>query len=407
MDIRYAETVLSLLPSLLQLVTLLLTVAGLVYLSLSLLAVRSFQRQPVPPPSPVPPTVSVLKPVKGFDPGLLEAFRSHCRQSYSGRFELLLGAGGSGEEVAALQGMAAELQAEFPLVPIRVVACTQRLGTNGKVSTLVQLLPHALGDVLVINDADIRVGTGYLTTVTASLADPGVGLVTMPYLAQVYTGGGIWARLESLGISTSFLPSVLTARMMEGGVRFGLGSTLALRRETLQRIGGLSPLLEHLADDYEVGARIAALPMRVVLSREVVATSVPPYSLHGFVEHQVRWARTVRDARKWGYLGMVTTFALPWALATVVSSGLALWSLSLLSLTVLLRVAVALTAGVGILHDGQVLRDLALLPLRDFFSLFFWAWSYAGDDIVWRGERFRVRNGLLVRTPKPTLTSVG
>ena len=92
---------------------------------------------------------------------------------------------------------------------------------------------------------------------------------------------------------------------------------------------------------------------------------------------------------------MVTTFALPWALATVVSSGMALWSLSLLSLTVLLRVAVALTAGVGVLRDGQVLRDLALLPLRDFFSLFLWAWSYAGDDIVWRGERFRVRDGIL------------
>ncbi len=378
---------------------MLLTLAGLVYLSLCLLAVRSFQRQPVPPTPAVLPTVSVLKPVKGFDPGLLDAFRSHCSQSYGGRFELLIGVGGSAEELSGLQAMAAQLQAEFPTVPVRVLPCPQRLGTNGKVSTLVQMVPHALGEVLVINDADIRVGAGYLTSIAACLADHTVGLVTMPYLAQVSAGGGLWARLEALGISTGFLPSVLTARMMEGGVRFGLGSTLALHRGTLKRIGGLSPLLEHLADDYEVGARVAALPMRVVLSREVVVTSAPPYTLHGFMEHQVRWARTVRDARKWGYLGMVTTFALPWALATVVSSGMALWSLSLLSLTVLLRVAVALTAGVGVLRDGQVLRDLALLPLRDFFSLFLWAWSYAGDDIVWRGERFRVRDGILVRTP--------
>ncbi len=390
---------LSLLPSLVQLVTLLLTLAGLAYLSLCLLAVRSFQRQPVPPTPVLLPTVSVLKPVKGFDPGLLDAFRSHCAQVYAGRFELLIGCGGSAEELAALLSMAAQLQAEFANVPVRVVPCPQRLGTNGKVSTLVQMVPQALGDVLVINDADIRVGPRYLTSIAAALADQAVGLVTMPYFAQVSTRGGIWARLEALGISTNFLPSVLTARMMEGGVHFGLGSTLAMRRETLDRIGGLSPLLEHLADDYEVGARIAALPMRVLLSHEVVATSVPAYTLHGFVEHQVRWARTVRDARRWGYLGMVTTFALPWALATVVSSGVALWSLSLLSLTVLLRVAVALTAGVGLLHDGQVMRDLALLPLRDFFSLFLWAWSYAGDDIVWRGERFRVRDGILIRTP--------
>ncbi len=390
---------LSLLPVAVEVATLLLTLAGLAYLSLALLAVRSFGRQPQPAPQPLPPTVSVLKPVKGFDPGLLEAFRSHCQQTYAGRHELLLGAAGPPGELAALQTMAAQLHAEFPAVPVRVIACPQRLGTNGKVSTLLQIVPHALGDVLVLNDADIRVGPAYLASITASLADPAVGLVTAPYLAQVAPGAGLWSRLEALGISTAFLPSVLTARMMEGGIRFGLGSTLALRQQTLGRIGGLEPLLEHLADDYELGARVAALPLRVVLSHQVVVTSVPRYSLRAYAEHQTRWSRTVRDARPWGYLGAVTTFALPWAFATVVSSGLALWSLSLLSLTLLLRVAVALSAGIGILRDGQVLRDLILLPLHDLCGLFFWAWSYAGDNVVWRGERFRVDAGRLTRTP--------
>jgi ceramide glucosyltransferase len=165
----------------------------------------------------------------------------------------------------------------------------------------------------------------------------------------------------------------------------------------LARIGGLEALVESLADDYEMGARIAAAGYRVELADEVVETTVPSYTFRGFWEHQMRWGRSTRDSRKWGYLGLGTTYAIPWAVATVVASGLTLWSFSLLSLVLLARVAVALSVGVGILRDGQVLRDLWLLPVRDFFGLAVWAWSFAGDTVVWRGERFRLRDGRLER----------
>ncbi len=111
----------------------------------------------------------------------------------------------------------------------------------------------------------------------------------------------------------------------------------------------------------------------------------------------MRWARSMRDSRKWGYVGLGTTYAIPWALATVVVSGLSLWSFSLLSLVLLARVSLALSVGVGILRDGQVLRDLWLLPFRDCFALIVWAWSFAGDTVVWRGEKFQLRNGRLER----------
>ena len=154
--------------------------------------------------------------------------------------------------------------------------------------------------------------------------------------------------------------------------------------------------MPELADDYELGARLAAAGYKVVLSREVVATTVPAYTWKDFADHQLRWARSTRDSRRWGYLGLGITYVVPWALATALASGLALWSVSLLSLALLLRLAVALSVGVGLLRDAQVLRDLALLPLRDFLGLFFWAWSYASDEVVWRGERFRLRRGELV-----------
>jgi ceramide glucosyltransferase len=209
--------------------------------------------------------------------------------------------------------------------------------------------------------------------------------------------GTVWSKLEALGIATDFMPGVLTARMLEGGIRFGLGSTLATTKAALAKAGGFEALVDQLADDYEMGARLSAVGYRVELVREVVETRVPAYTLRGFCEHQLRWARSTRDSRRWGYVGLGVTYVVPWALAAVVASGFSLWAISMLSMALLVRMSVALTVGVGILRDGQVLRDIVLLPVRDCFGLFFWAWSYAGDVVVWRGERFRLRRGVLER----------
>jgi ceramide glucosyltransferase len=140
---------------------------------------------------------------------------------------------------------------------------------------------------------------------------------------------------------------------------------------------------------------LQAAGYRVELAPEIVATSIPAYSFRGFVDHQLRWARSTRDSRRAGYLGMLFTFVLPWSLATMLASGFALWSLSLFSVALLVRMLVALNIGVGFLRDGQVLRDIGLIPMRDVLGLFFWAWSYASDEVVWRGERFRLKRGVL------------
>lgn len=384
------------LAPLVALITTLLTFAGMVYLLLALFAARGFRQEPPLPPPASWPTISVLKPVKGSDPHRLQAFRSMCLQQYAGRFELLLGM--AEPDDAQLLADIARLEAEFPHIPVRAIPCPERLGLNGKVSTLAQMVPHALGDVLVINDADIFAEPGYLSAVATALAQPGVGFATAPYRGQTLPQPNVWARLEALGLAGDLLPGVFTARVLDRGVRFGLGSTLALRRSTLEQIGGLQVLLDRVADDYELGERVSQAGYRVLMLAEPVQTSVPNYSAHSFWQHQIRWWRTVRDARPWSFFAMVTSYALPWALLNVVACGFALPSLTLLSLALLLRVAVVLSVGVGILRDGQVLRDLWLLPLRDFTSLLLWAWSYAGDTVVWRGEHFRLRRGAMVRT---------
>jgi ceramide glucosyltransferase len=380
-------------------VTALLTLAGIAYLLLALWGARDYVAAVSRARSLArfAQGVSVLKPLKGIDPRMYAGLQSHCRQQFDGPFELVFGVHRLDDPAVA---EVERLRGEFPGVPIKLVECKERLGTSGKVSNLVQMLPHASYEHVVINDSDIFVAPHYLTGVFGYFADTKVGMVTAPYIGRTGVSGRektVWSKLEALGISTDFLPGVLTARKLEGGIRFGMGSTLAFTRTALARAGGLEPLVEFLADDYELGKRISSAGYAVRLCGEAVETTVPAYRLRGFWEHQMRWARSTRDSRKLGYLGLGVTYAVPWALMTVVASGGALWSFTLLVLALLARVTVALTIGVGVLRDGQVLRDLWLLPVRDLFGLLFWAWSFAGDTVVWRGEEFRLKDGRISR----------
>ena len=390
-----------------EVVTTLLTVGGLVYTLLALWSARDFEHSwrrsgaaGLNAPS-YSPNVTILKPLKGVDARMYAGFVSHCAQQYASSFEILFGV--SSMEDAAVAEIE-RLRAEFPDCAIRLIECPERLGTSGKVSNLIQMLRHARYDYVLINDSDIRVLPNYLTRVMSCFGgstgeeDPRVGMVTVPYLGRTAAEGKgltVWARLEALGISTDFLPGVLTARKIEGGIRFGLGSTLAVSRTALTAAGGLEPLVDYLADDYEIGVRIARAGYRVELCGETVETTVPAYDFRGFWDHQLRWARSTRDSRRWGYVGLGITYCIPWAVLNCIASGFELWSFTLLSLVVLARVSVALTVGVGVLRDEQVLRDIWLLPLRDFFGLGFWAWSFASHTVVWRGEHFTLQDGRL------------
>jgi len=378
-----------------EVLTTVLTVAGMGYFLAALLAARVFLFRASRPLPPFAPAVSILKSLKGLDPGMMDAFRSHCRQQYAGEYELLFGVSSLDDPAAAA---VAELQAEFPQTSIRLIECPQRLGTNGKVSTLMQLVPHARNEFLLINDSDITVSSRYLERVMAlhAPATSKTGLVTALYRCRAHHT--LPSRLEALGIATDFHPSVLLARWIEGGLRYGLGSTLAVRRDALENIGGLGVLVDHLADDYELGERIFKAGYRIALTPEVVETSVPGYSLRAFVDHQLRWYRTVRDARPWGYAGLVFTCGLSWALLNVVASGLSPLSLWLLALSFFLRLGLAMSVGAGVLGDRQVLPGLWLLPLRDLVALGLWAAGYGGNTVVWRGERFAVKRGRLEKT---------
>ncbi|MGA8090607.1 MAG: bacteriohopanetetrol glucosamine biosynthesis glycosyltransferase HpnI [Terracidiphilus sp.] len=383
-----------------QTLTTVLAVAGIGYFLFAIVAARVYiaaRRAPLPP---LNPGVSILKSLKGLDPGMLDAFRSHCLQTYTGGYEILFGV--SSLDDPAVDGVR-QLQSEFPERAIRLIECPARLGTNGKVSTIAQLAPQARCEYLLVNDSDITVRPRYLERVMAHFAPvtpqpyaqppKPVGLVTALYRGRAH--GTLGSRLESLGIATDFMPSVLVARMIEGGLRYGLGSTLAVSREALERIGGFEALVNYLADDYELGERIYKAGYRVALSAEVVETSVPAYAWRGFCDHQLRWLRTVRDARPGGYAGLLFTQGFTLAVVNVIASGISPLSLWLLALCFFLRISLAMTVGAEVLGDHQVLPSLLLLPLRDLVATGLWIAGLAGNTIVWRDERFTVRGGKL------------
>lgn len=342
------------------------------------------------PPSPALPPVSILKPLKGTEPEMYESFRSHCQQDYA-EYEIIFGVSDTND--LAIESVM-QLQREFPDRKIQLVMCSKKMGENAKVSNLAQMLPWARYDYLVVNDSDIRVESAYLRRVIAPLHDPRVGMVTCLY--RGVPAATLGSRLEALGVSTDFCAGVLAARQLEGGVRFGLGSTLAFRRSELEKIGGFISFADYLADDYELGKRINHLGFRVKLSEEVVETFLPPYNLRGFVAHQLRWARGVRDARAGGYLGMILTFGLMWDLLAIVSSAGAEWSWLACAVNLFLRFAVALAMG-KVVQDSRILMDAWLIPLRDLIAVAVWIVSLGGSTILWRGERFRLKHGKLTR----------
>ena len=337
------------------------------------------------------PPVSILKPLKGTDPEIYRSFRSHCLQDYP-EYEIIFGVGDPNEPAVA---SVKRLRNEFPAAGIRLVICPEILGENRKLSNLAQMLRHARHSYLIVNDSDIRVEPDYLRRVITPLLQREIGMVTCLYRGIAASTLGSW--LESLGISADFCAGVLVARTLEGGLRFGLGSTMALRREDLRRIGGFESIADYLADDYELGKRISELGLGVHLSEVVVETFLPAYTVREFVAHQLRWSRGMRDSRPGGYFGMVFTFGVVWSTLCVAVSGGKMWAWALLAVIWASRFLLGAVMDKTVLRNHRSFWNFLLLPFRDFVAAGVWLASFAGNTVTWRGDRFQLRNGKLIR----------
>jgi len=352
-------------------VTLLLTTVCLVAMAYQLAALLACLRHLARKETPADfqPPVSILKPVRGLDPGFDEAIASHASQRYPD-FEILFGVSRDDDPaIPVIERLEdARLYRTNPTAP------------NTKVGVLEELSRHARHGILLVNDSDIRVPQGYLAAVVAPLADPRVGLVTCLYRATAHSFPGIW---EAVGIATDFAPSTLVAPLA-GVKEFGLGSTLVFRKQDLEAIGGFFSIASYLADDYQLATRITGLGKRVHLSTVVVETSLQAESWRDIWRHQLRWHRTIRVSRG-AYAGLPVTQATLWALVAAIAGLPALAAMLLFT-----RLTMAFIAGIVVLRCPLVKRWFWITPLRDLWGVAVWAAGLFGSTVLWRGQSIRL-----------------
>jgi ceramide glucosyltransferase len=333
----------------------------------------------VSPPHKAAP-VTILKPLCGAEHELYECLRSFCDQEYP-RFQIVFGV--SDPDDPAI-GVVARLAREFPRIEIQIAVDRRQHGTSRKVSNLINMMPLARHELLVISDSDVRVDRDYLARIVAPLADPGVGVVTCPYLGRPRKG--LWSLLGSLFINDWFTPSVRVAAMF-GSREFAFGATISIRRQVLRRIGGFASIANQLADDYRLGELTRAIGLRTVLSDVVVETCVNEPTLSELVHHELRWLRTIRIVRPIGYSLSFVTLGVPVAAAGCLLAGCALPAITLLAVTAIARIMLHLRVRGT---DFPPARQLMVLPIRDMLSLALWIWGFATRRVQWREDSFEV-----------------
>jgi ceramide glucosyltransferase len=373
------------------------TLASTIFLAMALRAARGFreriQREEsalkmlrgAAPGGPTLPKITILKPLHGAEPRLEENLESFFRQQYA-NFEIIFGCRSADDPAVEV---VRRLRERYPQVSATMVFSGEPQWPSAKVWSLEKMMAHATGEVLVISDSDILVEEDFLRRVVSPFADSKVGLVTCLY--RGIPAPGVWSTLEALGMSVEMPSGVLTAEMLEG-MRFALGAVMAVRREALEKIGGISCASEYYSDDFVLGARVAGEGYQVVLSTVRVGHVLAETSLRRSLGGQLRWMQSTRYSRPWGHLGTGMTFGTPYgllALAMGFGMGWPWFGAALFAWSIVSRVWQSAYVGGRVIGDERAWKLCWLYPVRDLMGFCLWVASYAGGSaFYWRGERY-------------------
>jgi ceramide glucosyltransferase len=364
-----------------------------IYLALVLVAALRFRRRPKAASTFTPP-VSLLKPLHGAEPGLRDYLEGFFRLDYPD-YEILFCAR---SETDPGLSMARELSAKYPQIPVRILTSGEPPWPNARCYSLNEMKAAARHDILVITDSDVRVTPEYLRAVVEPFRREQTGLVTCVYRG-VATQGGLWARLEGLGMSVEMTSGVLVAEMLEG-MRFALGPSMVVRKRCVDQIGGFEKLGDYYADDFMLGNLVAEKGNTVVLSNHVIDHCIVNTKFEKSLAHQWNWMKSTRFSRPKGHLGTGLTFGLPFGLlvfAAAMLIGKPWIGLVALSWTVIARVLQSVLVGWFVVKDKEALRLAWLYPLRDLMGSALWMASYASRRVGWRDDLFELTGHGVVR----------
>ena len=350
-------------------------------------ALKYFKKHDLLTPSTSYPGVTFLKPVKGMDADSYDNFASFCCQQYAGKVQLVFAAASPDDSVIPV---IRQLIDDFTDHDISLVINPALHGPNHKVSNLINALPHAQHEIIIVCDSDISVEPNYLQSVVAHFADPQVGLVTSLYrTSDVH---GIATAIEAIGFTAEMIPNVLVAQKLEG-LTFALGASMAIRREALASIGGFEELTDYLADDYQLGNKTHRAGWRIALAPCFVESVIKPENLMSVLSRQLRWARTMRVSRPGGYLASGITLPFPAALLASLLAPSPVAGVAAVALLYGVRLSVSTLFSRRFVRDNLLPRWLWLLPLRDMLAFFTWALSFLGNRVDWRGSSFVLKPG--------------
>lgn len=362
---------------------ILMAALGCGYLIAAAVLVGRFAQERGPaPPSPAP-GVTVLKPLCGAEPWLLDNLASFCRQDYPGPVTIVCGV--LDRDDGAI-GVVEDLRRAFPAVAIDVVVESRIHGSNRKVSNLANMAARIDQPIVVLSDSDVRVERDYLSRVVAALTPAGVGGVTCLYYGVA--GAGHWSQLAALGVDGHFLPSVI-AGLALGRAQPCFGSTIALRRATLEAIGGFAAFADRLADDYAIGQALRTRGERVAIPRFAVAHNCDCEHWRDLWALELRWARTIHGIDPAGYAGSIVMHPFAWSLLSLFAGG-GTAALALAFCAIGCRAALLWQVEQAF---GLPRHPYWLIPMRDLFSAAVYLASYLGRDVVWRGRRYRIGPG--------------
>ncbi|MGB7264745.1 MAG: glycosyltransferase [Terracidiphilus sp.] len=344
------------------------------------------------------PPLTLFKPLHGAEPGLESYLEGFFLQDYP-TYEILFCARSPQDQGLTI---ARHVASRHPHIPVKFLSTGgQPDYINDKVISMEKMEAEAAHDIFVISDSDVRVTPGYLRAVALSFADPRVGGMCCLYRG-VAAEGGLWARLEAAGMSVEMSSGVLAARAMEG-MQFTLGPTMAFRRQTIRGMGGFRVTADYCADDFVLGNETHKLGQTVMLSHHVIDHMVLNSSFVASMKHQVRWMKSTRFSRPKGHFGTALTFSMPFGLLALAAGawlGHAWWGLCLFAFAVATRLALSVAVGRLVVRDTSWFGLLVLYPIRDLMGFCFWAASYWGSRILWRGRIFELLPGGRMRAAK-------